>query len=104
MKMQQNHRITAEMLDGLPEPVQRYLRFTGVVGMARINTARVQYVGRFRRAAGQPWMSVTADQTYTIDSPGFVWNACFKVAGLPLMRARDTYQEGQGHMFARLAW
>ena len=96
--------ITAEKLQGLPTPVQRYLTYTGVVGKPRIKTARIKWTGRFRRAVDQPWMPMSAEQFYTVDPPGFVWNASFKVAGLPLMRARDTYKDGQGHMYARLAW
>jgi hypothetical protein len=101
---QREGSITAEKLQGLPEPVQRYLTYTGVVGKPRIKTARIKWSGRFRRGIDQPWMPMAAEQFYTVDPPGFVWNARFKVAGLPLMRARDTYKDGQGHMYARLAW
>jgi hypothetical protein len=96
--------ISAESLLGLPAPVQRYLAYTGVVGRPRIKTAWVKWSGRFRRAIDQPWMPMTAEQFYSVNPPGFVWNARFQVAGLPLMRARDTYKDGQGHMYARLAW
>lgn len=96
--------ILPDMLQGLPEPVQRYLTYTGVVGKPRVQTARLTQAGRFRRAEDQPWMPMSAEQFYTVDPPGFAWNARFKVAGLPLLRARDTYQNGEGHMYARLAW
>ena len=96
--------ITTEMLKDLPAPVQRYLTYTGVVGKPRVKSVRLKQAGRFRRGNDQPWMPVTAEQSYTVNPPGFVWKARFMVAGLPLMRARDTYKDGEGHMFARLAW
>ena len=48
-------------------------------------------------------MPVTAEETYTTDPPSLIWNARFKLAGLPLLRARDRYESGQGHMFGKLA-
>jgi hypothetical protein len=95
--------VTADMLADLPDPVRRYLTYTGVVGQPWIDTVRLKQAGRFRQGPDRPWMPMTAEQTYTTDPPSFVWNARFKVAGLPLLRARDEYRAGHGHMFARLA-
>jgi hypothetical protein len=89
------------MLQNLPEPVQRYLTYTGVIGQPWINTAHVKYAGRFRLAADRPWMPVTATQYYTTNPPSFVWNARFKIAGLPLVGGHDTYKGGHGHMFGK---
>jgi hypothetical protein len=33
----------------------------------------------------------------------FLWDARFKVMGLPLLHARDEYRSGRAHMYARLA-
>jgi len=95
--------ITTEMVQDLPEPVQRYMAFSGVVGRPWIDAVRLWQIGRFRQSAGQPWMPVTAEQTFTTNPPGFIWKARFKVAGLPLMNARDAYQDGHGHMYGKLA-
>jgi hypothetical protein len=95
--------ITAQMLQNLPEPVKRYMDFTGVVGKPWIDFVRLKQTGRFRRSADQPWMPVDAEQTFTTVPPGFVWKARFKVAGLPLMNARDSYQDGHGHMYGKMA-
>ncbi len=95
--------ITTEEIQNLPEPVQRYMKFSGVVGTPWIRTARVKQAGRFRMGPDRPWMPVKADQIFTTDPPGFVWRASFKLFGLPLMSARDSYQAGHGHMFGKLA-
>ncbi len=100
---QENQLVTPEMLAGLPEPVRRYMDFTGVVGKPLIRTARLKQNGLFRLGPGRPWLPISAEQAYTIDPPGFLWKAAVRIAGLPLMRARDRYQDGHGHMFGKLA-
>jgi hypothetical protein len=95
--------ITADMLAYLPEPVQRYLNYTGVIGYPWIDTVRLKQVGKFRQGADRPWMPLTAEEIYTIYPPGLIWNARFKIAGLPVLRAKDRYEYGHGHMYGKLA-
>ncbi|MGW8226150.1 MAG: DUF6544 family protein [Anaerolineales bacterium] len=95
--------VTSEMLQNLPEPVQRYLNYTAVVGKPRIETVYLKQTGKFRQGLDRPWMPMSAEQWYTTNPPGFLWKAQFKIAGLPLLHARDEYQSGQGHMFGKLA-
>lgn len=94
--------ITPDDLAGLPAPVQRYLRYAGVVGKRRIKAADTQYDGLFRLKRDQPWMRITAEQHYTVNPPSFVWNARFKMAGLPFMSAQDVYQDGHSRMLGKL--
>jgi len=94
--------IIEDDLTALPAPVQRYLRYTGVIGKPRIKTVCLQYTGEFRMAADKPWMPMKASQVYTTNPPGFQWTASFKMGGIPLMYGRDTYKNGQGHMFGKL--
>lgn len=95
--------VTLGMINRLPEPVQRYMRWTGVVGKPWIRTACVRQEGRFRLGADRPWMPMKAEQVYTIDPPGMEWRARFKMFGLPLFSANDSYRDGQGHMFGKAA-
>jgi len=95
--------ITEEILSNLPEPVQRYLRFTGVVEHPWIKSARLKQVGKFRQGADRPWMDFSAEEFYTTDPPGYRWDAKFKMFGIPLLRAEDKYENGHGAMYGRLA-
>ena len=95
--------VTADRLQDLPEPVRRYMGYTGVVGKPWIDTARIRYAGRFRMAADKPWMPIRAEQFYTTDPPAFHWKARFKMAGLWLMSADNTYSGGHGRMFGKVA-
>jgi hypothetical protein len=95
--------VSESVLTDLPEPVQRYMRFSGVVGKPWIQSVVLKQVGRFRQGLDRPWMPMTANQTYTVSPPSFAWDARFKLMGLPLLRARDEYRSGRGHMYAKLA-
>lgn len=100
---QQTTHIQEDMLVHVPAPVQRYLRYSGVVGKPWIQSAHLAYEGHFRLGADKPWMAMKADQVYSSEPPGFQWKANFKLFGLPLLSALDTYSDGKGHMFGKLA-
>ena len=95
--------ITSDMLDKLPKVVQNYLNFTGGIGYPWIKTVHLRQVGKFRQGVDRPWMPLTAEEINTTDPPSLLWNARFKIAGLPILRARDRYESGRGHMFGKLA-
>ena len=94
--------VTEEMLAGLPEPARRYLRYAGVVGRPLVDTVRVRQVCRMRPGPGRMTFPLVADQWYTVEPPGFVWDATVPVAGIPVVRGRDGYLEGRGLMTIRL--
>lgn len=94
--------ISEDNLLGLPAPVQRYLRYSGVIGKTPITTAFVRYTGRFRTKPDQPWMRMVAKQTYTVNPPGFAWRVRFKFAGIPFMFGSDTYKNGHSRMIGKL--
>jgi len=94
--------VTAEMLQDLPEPVQRYLKYSGVVGKPIVRSVHLKQVGRIRQNAQQPWMEFVADEYYTVAPPAFIWRAKAKAAGLPLVRVRDKYANGSGNMLVTM--
>jgi hypothetical protein len=92
-----------ENISKLPEPVRRYMRYTGVVGSPWVETVHLKQVGKFRQGIDRPWMSFSADEFYTINPPGFRWDARIKMMGLPLLRVIDKYESGKGSMAGKLA-
>jgi hypothetical protein len=103
MKETSKRTVSPEMLRRLPEPVQRYMNFTGVLGKPWIDSVRLRQTGRFRLGADRPWMPMRAEQTFHTDPPAFTWDARFKLFGLPLLYARDRYASGHGHMYGKVA-
>ena len=94
--------VTEDMLSGLPEPVRRYLRYTGLVGKPLVRTVYLRQQGRVR-LAGQRWIPLQAQEWFSVQPPGFVWDATMRVAGIPAGRARDTYLGGRGRMLIKAA-
>jgi hypothetical protein len=94
--------VTDDDLAGLPDPVQRWLRWAQVVGKPIPATVHLTQEGRFRQAEGQPWMPFTAEEHFTTDPPGFVWKATMRMApGLSIV-GRDAYVAGRGSIDMRL--
>ena len=62
--------VTEEMLADLPDPVRRYLRYTGVVGTPFPGTVWLRQQGTMR--LGQRWLPLDAEEHYSVRPPGFV--------------------------------
>lgn len=97
-----NRVVTEADLDGLPEPVQRYLRYAGVVGRQRIRTARLEQTGAMRISPDHPWQSLVATEHFAVFPIGFIWHAVV-ATGLLSVEVRDAYFAGYGEVLARLA-
>ena len=94
--------VPAELWESLPDPVQRYLRFALPEERRLIQTARVSWDGVFRMRPDAGWVPFTADQHFTADPPGFVWDARMRMMPLVSVRVRDGYWQETGSMLARL--
>jgi hypothetical protein len=103
MQVENTGLVEEAMLEGIPEPVQRYLRYAGIIGKPFINSVRLKQIGKFRQGNDQPWMDITADEYYTVNPPGLVWNATFRIAGLPLIKGYDRYYHARGNMQGLIA-
>ena len=93
--------VTEDHLAHLPEPVQRWLRYSGVVGKPRPTTIRLEQEGEIR-LGDRGWMPFTAEQYYTPDPPGFVWTATIDVAGGIPVIGQDRFIEGAAALEMRL--
>jgi hypothetical protein len=86
----------------LPEPVQKYLRYTKIVGKDKIHTVRLKQTGKIRMKPDTKWMPFEAEQYYTVDNPVFIWKADAKMAPLLWISARDKYSDGKGGMLIKV--
>jgi hypothetical protein len=90
-------------LERLPDPVQRWLRASGVVGTAIPATVRLIQTGAFRLGANKPWMPMHASEYYTTNPPGFLWTASMEMFPLVHVTGRDRYARGVGDIDMRVA-
>ncbi len=94
--------LTEEDIKGLPEPVQRYLKYTQSIGKEKTRNVRLKQKGFLRQKEGQKWMPLEAEQYYTTDPPAFIWAGKIKAAPFFSITARDIYSEGKGNMLIKL--
>jgi Family of unknown function (DUF6544) len=77
--------ITDADLASLPEPVARYVRWSGAVGKEQITSFRALIHGRIRSATDGPWMCFTGEQTNTFGSePSRLFFMDATMHGLPV--------------------
>ena len=94
--------VTKADLDGLPEPLQRYLTQTGVIGRPRVSTVRLKQEGFFRTKPEQKWMPMRAVEYYSVDPPAFLWHGKIKMLPFLSIQARDRFDAGKGQMLIKL--
>ncbi len=86
----------------LPQPVQRYLKYTQIIGKEKIKTARLKQGGYFRIKENQKWMPIKAEQYFNIDSVEFIWIAKVNIFPLISMFAKDEFINGKGNLSVKL--
>jgi hypothetical protein len=91
-----------DRIEGLPEPVQRYLRYAVPEGHPPVRIARLTQEGVFRTAVGQKWMPMQAEQCFTPNPSAFLWHAKVRSAPLLWIAVRDTYDRKRGNVLVRL--
>lgn len=94
---------TRDDLDGLPDPVGRFLDTVLEEGQPYVRAARLRQRGEFRLGdATAPWRPFTATQYFATDPPGFVWDAWIDLAPSVPIRVVDAYVDGTGSLHAAL--
>jgi hypothetical protein len=93
--------ITEADLAGLPDPVQRWLRWAQVIGSAMPATVHLTQEGRFRLSESSAWMPFTAEESFTTEPPGFVWKTTMRLFPLVSIMGRDRYAGGKGSIDMR---
>jgi hypothetical protein len=94
--------VTEDDIKRLPEPVQRYLRYTGIIGRQRVTSVRLRQTGAMRPKPDGKWFPLKAEEYYTVGNPGFVWKGRMAIAPLISATAQDMYLNGQGNMHVKL--
>lgn len=93
--------LTREMIAGMPPVVQKWMERSGVIGRKMTRQVHLVQTGRMRTKPDGKWMPVTATQYFTIHQPGFLWTADVEAAPSVVLKGRDLYQNGQGHMLIK---
>lgn len=90
-------------LDGLPAPVQRYLRAALTDGQRLVSAVSMAQTGTFDTSEQAPqWKPFHATERVVVDRPGFVWDAAITVLPGVEVRVHDAYVAGEGRLHPAL--
>jgi hypothetical protein len=92
--------ITADDIAHLPEPAQRYLRFTRVPGRPADVSFHATAHGFFRTRPDQRWIGCTSEQRNDATDLTRDFRMRLRLAHLVPVRAEDVYEHGHGRMHA----
>lgn len=95
--------ITEEELEGLPEPVRKWLFSVGVVGQDKLRSVEFSQRGNMKLEPGQKqWIEAKAKQYVRVDQPGFLWHVDLPMIPLINTKGRDLFYEGESLMEVRI--
>ncbi len=94
--------VTKEDISDLPQIVQKWLEYSGIIGKEKIVSVYVKQKAYMRLDKDKPWMPVEAEQYFTTDEPGFIWKANIKAGPLFRISGRDKYENGKGNMLIKI--
>lgn len=95
--------ITEEMTAHLPDPVQRWLTHSGIIGREKIYAVRLEQKAEMKMKPEQKkWTAARAVQYFTVDEPAFVWKVDMNMLPLVPVAGRDKFVEGVGEMLIKI--
>ena len=97
------YEITEDMLTELPGVVQTWLRNAHIIGSYMPSSVYVRQKGSMRTSVDSEWLPFDAEQTFTIDPPGFVWTANIHTRFMIDIVGRDKFENGKGNMLIKAA-
>jgi hypothetical protein len=86
-------------IEGLPEPVRRYVRTVLRPGQSIVTAARIAHAGAFNPStSAERWKSFKSTQRVIVRRPGFVWNARMPLFPGVAVLVHDAYIAGEGYL------
>ena len=103
VSFKENHIINEQDIINLPQPVQKWLRLSGVIGKEEIKLAYVKQKALMKLKPEQKeWYSAKAIQYITTEKPAFIWTVDMNMMPLIKIKGRDKSVEGKGEMLIKL--
>lgn len=85
----------------LPEPVKKYLHYTGVVGKPKVKNFKVEFSGQFRQSEQSGWMPFTSQQYNFMNLPARLFFMKATMKHLPVA-GFHCFKDGKAFMDIRL--
>lgn len=96
-------RLSAPQIpDELPDPVKKWLKYTGIEDRQPVQTVYLTQQVRMKSKPGQSgWYQGNADQYFTLDPPAFHWAVEIALNPIISLSGRDQFSKGQGDMLIK---
>jgi hypothetical protein len=85
------------ILEKVPEPVQRYFRHILKEGQPIISYVRLTHDGQFKSGLDKKWVNITGEQYFSTEKPGYIWKGT-----TAMFTARDFYISDRGGLIATI--
>ena len=89
-------------ITNLPEPVQRYFKYSLQENQNYISFVKLKHGGTFRQSQGQGWIPMVGQEYFTTENPGFVWIGKMKPYPLLWIDGKDEFIDGKGNFQIKL--
>jgi len=98
----QNSVLAENDIKNLPEPVQKYLAYVGVIGKEKVQNMRVAFDGEMKLDPEKDWVKIKSQQYNFFDHLTRVFFIRGNMSGIPLM-GLHSYSNGSAEMLIKLA-
>ncbi|MEO6285782.1 MAG: DUF6544 family protein [Dyadobacter sp.] len=96
-----NSLLTETDIQTLPEPVKRYLRFSGSLGKPKVNNFKIEFTGKIRKDEQAEWMPFTSQQYNFMQTPTRLFFMKASMKRLPVA-GYHSFRNGVAFMDIRL--
>ena len=93
--------LTETDIQQLPEPVKKYIRFTGSIGKPKVNNFKMEFTGKIRKNEQSEWMPFTSEQYNFMETPTRLFFMKAVMKGLPVA-GYHCFKNGDAYMDIRL--
>lgn len=91
--------VDPEQLAELPEPVRKWLEWSGIAGREGVLSVYAKQTGRMKlKPEQEKWMRSEAEQYTTASPPAFIWKVKMKMGNGLFVTGKDVFQEGKADM------
>lgn len=90
--------VMEDELLGLPAPVARWLRRSGIVGRRHVNTGFVRQRGGIHASPRAPSMPFEAEEHFTVEQPRFLWWVKARMCHVLPFFGRDRFDARESEM------
>jgi hypothetical protein len=97
----QNSELTETDIQDLPEPVKKYIRYSGAIGKPKVTNFKIEFTGKIRKNEQSEWMHFTSVQYNFMETPTRLFFLKAVMKGLPVA-GFHCFKNGVAYMDIRL--